>query len=133
MVFREPQPTIDASNTVVIPNTISAKLAVAVQNLIGAGYVYLFIALAWAALAAFLVMLGFVRRWRVGEPRIAVLVLLGTTIVTRLVFFSFLDATWWMSGYERYLFPVMPLSACFFLLLIYEAIVLGRKRAVPET
>ena len=128
MAFRAPQPTIDASNAIVIPNTISAKLAVAVQNFIGSCYVYLFIALAWAALAAFLILLWFVRRWRVSEPRITILVLLGTTIVTRLVFFSFLDATWWMAGYERYVFPVMPLSTCFFILLIYEAIGVWRYR-----
>lgn len=132
MVFREPQPTIDESNTVVIPNTISARLAVAVQNFVGAYYVYLFMALAWAALAAFLVLLCLVRRWHVREPRITILILLGATIVTRLVFFSFLDATWWMAGYERYLFPVMPLATCFFMLLIYEAIKTWRKRSVPE-
>jgi hypothetical protein len=128
MVFREPQLTIDESNTVVIPNTISANLAVAAQNFIGAYYVYLFMALAWAALAAFLILLWFVRRWRASEPRIIVLLLLAATIVTRLGFFSFLDATWWMAGYERYVFPIMPLSACFFILLIYEAIFVWRSR-----
>jgi hypothetical protein len=127
MVFRQPQPRIDASNAVVIPNTVSTRLAVAVQNFIGGYYVYLFIALTWAALAAFLVLLVFIRRWRLNEPRILVLLLLGATIVTRLVFFSFLDATWWMAGYERYVFPIMPLSACFFILLIYEAIAVWRK------
>ena len=54
MVFRRPQPRIDDSNAVVVPNTISANLAIAVQNFIGAYYVYLFIGLAWAGLAAFL-------------------------------------------------------------------------------
>lgn len=121
MVFRRPQPRIDASNAVVIPNTVSARSAVAVQNFIGAYYVYLFIGLAWAALVAFLILLVFIRRWRPSEPLIVVLLFLGATIVTRLVFFSFLDATWWMAGYERYVFPIMPLSACFFILLIYEA------------
>jgi hypothetical protein len=128
MVFRQPQPAIDSSNMVIIPNTVSARLAVAVQNFIGANYLYLYIALAWAGLAAFLVLLCLIRRWRVTEPRIAVLLLLGATIVTRLVFFSFLQATWWMAGYERYLFPVMTLSTCFFVLLIYEAIVVLRNR-----
>jgi hypothetical protein len=128
MVFRQPQPTIDNSNTVVVPNTVSAKLAVAVQNFIGAKYVYLFIGLAWAGLAAFVVLLCSFRRWRIAQPRIAVLLLLAATIVTRLVFFSFLQATWWMAGYERYLFPIMPLAACFFVLLIYEAAAVWRDR-----
>lgn len=121
MVLRPPQPRIDDSNAVVIPNTISARLAVAVHNFIGASYVYVFIGLAWAGLAAFVCLIFFFRRWRVSDPRITSLVLLGTTIAVRLVFFSFLDATWWMSGYERYVFPIMPLSTCFFILLIYEA------------
>jgi hypothetical protein len=99
-----------------------------VQNFIGAKYVYLFIGLAWGGLAAFLVLLGLIRRWRVTDPRIAVLLLLAATIVTRLVFFSFLQATWWMAGYERYLFPIMPLAACFFVLLIYEAAAVWRNR-----
>jgi hypothetical protein len=129
MVFRAPQPRIDESNAVVIPNTVSAGLAVATQNFIGAYYVYLFIALAWAALAAFLVLIFFFRRWRVCDPLITILILLGTTIAVRLVFFSFLDATWWMGGYERYLFPVMPLTSCFFVLLSREAIVAGRRRS----
>ncbi|MFZ1218314.1 MAG: hypothetical protein WAO00_03435 [Chthoniobacterales bacterium] len=131
MVFRQPQPRIDNSNNFVIPDTISARLAVAVQNFIGANYVYVFGALAWAGLAAFLVLLGLIRRWRFREPRIMVLFLLAATIVIRLVFFSFLQATWWMAGYERYLFPVMTLSACFLILLVYEAIVVWRKRSGP--
>jgi hypothetical protein len=121
MVFRQPQPKIDESNAVVIPDTISARLAVAVQNFIGAYYVYLFIGLAWAGLAAFLLLIWFHRRWRTADPVIAALLLLGATILTRIVFFSFLQATWWMGGYERYVFPVMPLTTCFFILLIYEA------------
>ena len=129
MVFRQPQPRIDESNAVVVPNTISAKLAVAVQNFIGANYVYLFVALSWAGLAAFGWLIVCFRRWRISDPLIATLLFLGTTIAVRIVFFSFLDATWWMAGYERYLFPVMPLASCFFVLLIHEAIALCRKRS----
>jgi hypothetical protein len=131
MVFRQPQPDPamhPETNIVVIPDTISARLAVATQNFIGAYYVYLFIGLAWAALAAFGLVLLFWRRWRLADPLITILVLLGTTIAVRLVFFSFLDATWWKDGYERYLVPVMGLKACFFIVLIYQAIALCRNR-----
>lgn len=130
MVFRAPQPKIDESNAVVIPKTLSARAAVAVENFIGASYVYLFIGLAWAGLAAFIGLLVFWRRWRLADPLITILLLLGTTIAVRVLFFSFLQATWWMSGYDRYLFPVMPLSSCFFGLLVYQAIQLWRKRPV---
>ena len=131
MVFRQPQPQPalhPETNAVVIPDTISAHLAVAVQNFIGANYVYLFIGLAWAALAAFGLLLVFWRRWRFSDPMITVLLLLGTTIAARLVFFSFLEATWWMAGYERYLVPVMGLTTCFFILIVYKAIALCRDR-----
>ena len=128
MVFRQPQPKIDESNAVVVPDTVSAKAAVAVQNLIGANYVYLFSALAWLALLAFLVLLWFKRRQRLGDPLIAALILIVATIVMRIVFFAFLDATWWNGGYERYLFPVMPLATCVFVLLIYQATIVLKKR-----
>jgi hypothetical protein len=59
---------------------------------------------------------------------ITTLVLLGTTIIARIVFFGFLQATWWMDGYERYVFPVMPLATCFFVLLVYEAAAVWRGR-----
>ena len=63
------------------------------------------------------------------DPLITILILFGTTIAARIVFFAFLDATWWMAGYERYLVPVMPLTSCFFVLLIYKAIALVRRPA----
>ena len=129
MVFRTPQPRIDPeSNLALVPSTLSGRSAVAVQNFVGAYYVYLFAVLAWAGLAAFLVLLFFFRRWRMADPLIAVSFLLGATILTRIVFFAFLQATWWMAGYERYVFPVMPLSTCFFLLLIYKAVAVWRNR-----
>ena len=45
----------------------------------------------------------------------------------RVLLFTFLDATWWIGGYERYLFPVAPLYSCFLILLIHQAIVLRRR------
>jgi hypothetical protein len=132
MVFRRPQPNPalePESNAVVIPDTMSARLAVAMQNFVGAFYVYLFIGLAWAGLVAFGLLLVVHRRWRVGDPLITILLLLGTTIAMRLVFFAFLQATWWMSGFERYLVPVMALATCFFILLIYQAIAAWRTQA----
>lgn len=128
MVFRRPQLKIDESNAIVIPSTLSAQLAVAVQNFVGRYYVYLVMGLAWGSLAALLVMICFFRRLRASHPLNTILILLAATISTRLVFFSFLDATWWMGGYERYLFPVMPLSSCFFILMIYQAIAVWRQR-----
>src|SRR5438270_4806376 len=130
MDIRQPQPPPDThpeANAVIIPNTVSARCAVATQNFIGASYVYLFIGLVWSGLAAFAVMIFFFPRWTLGDPLVTTLILLGTTIAARIVFFSFLEATWWMAGYERYLVPVMPLTSCFFVLLGYEAVIVCRR------
>jgi hypothetical protein len=133
MVFRRPQkePYVSPEdNVVVIPNNVSARAAVATQNFIGAYYASLFIALACAALAALVCLLCFFRRWRLGDPLITALVLLGTAIIVRVCFFGFLQGTWWLGGFERYVFPVMPLSAGFLVLLIYAAFAVGRKRGL---
>jgi hypothetical protein len=131
MVFRRPQPPPAAypeTNAVVVPDKLSARAAVATQNFIGAYYVYLFMALAWMGAAALLCLLWFFRRWRMSDAVITTLLLLGTTIAARTVFFGFLQATWWMNGYERYLFPVMPLASCFFVLLIHAAVSTWRQK-----
>lgn len=130
MVFRRPQepPYLSPeANVVVIPNTVSARAAVATQNFIGAYYANLFLVLACAALVALVCLLCFFRRWRLGDHVITALVLLGTAIIVRVCFFGFLQATWWVGGFERYVFPVMPLSACFLVLLIYQAFAMWRK------
>jgi hypothetical protein len=72
-------------------------------------------------------LLWLFRHWRIRDPLIATLILLGTTITTRIVFFSFLSATWWRDGYERYLVPVMPLTSVFFVLMIYQTVVVWRR------
>jgi hypothetical protein len=135
MVFRQPQPQpfyYPESNTVIIPDSIWAKSAIAVQNFIGAYYVYLFIGLASVALAAFVFLIWCFRRWRFSDPIVTALLLLAAAIITRLLFFSFLDATWWPDGYERYLVPVMPLTSVFFMSMIYEGLVIWRKRTNGE-
>ena len=131
MVFRQPQPQPafhPEANAVVIPDTVSARAAVATQIFIGANYVYLFMALAWAGLAALLGLLCFFRRWRMSDAVITTLALLSTTIIARIFFFGFLQATWWMGGYERYVFPVMPLASCVFVLLIYKGVAIVRQQ-----
>ena len=85
--------------------------------------------LATAGLAAALTIAWRVRQLPAGNPLNAVLVLLGAAIFLRVIFFTFLDATWWIGGYDRYLFPVLPLTSCFFILLIYQAFALGRRAA----
>jgi hypothetical protein len=79
---------------------------------------------------ALLIVIWHWRRLRQRDALTAALVLLGAAILLRVTLFSYLDATWWIGGYERYLFPVMPLYSCFLVLLIYQAIAGWRKSGV---
>jgi hypothetical protein len=108
-------------------SSLSAALSVTLENFIGSYYRFLVAALALAALAAALILARYFRRLRMSDSLNTVLVLLAVTIVSRVTFFAFLDATWWMGEYERYLFPVMPLTSCFLILLIYQAFATWRS------
>ena len=106
--------------------SFSASLSVTLENFIGNTYRFLVSALALAGLAAILILTRHFRRLTLSDPLNAALILLAATICLRVTFFAFLDATWWMAEYERYLFPVMPLTSCFLILLIYQAFAVSR-------
>ena len=103
--------------------TISARL----EDFIGNYHRFLVVALSVAGFVA-LLMIAWRFRWlQASDSLNAALVLLGATIFMRVLLFTFLDATWWIGGYERYLFPVTPLYSCFLILLIYQSIALWRR------
>jgi hypothetical protein len=99
----------------------------ALENFIGRYHHFLIVGLSIAGLAAAITIAWRFRHLRASDPLNATLILLGTTILLRVLLFTFLDATWWIGGYERYLFPVLPLYSCFLILLIYQSIVLRRR------
>jgi hypothetical protein len=66
-------------------------------------------------------------RRRFGSSVINALAIMAAMIFVRVALFTFLDATWWVGGYERYLFPVAPLYSCFLILLIYQSLALWRR------
>ena len=99
----------------------------ALENFIGSYHRFLVVALSIAGLVAALTITRRFRQLRASDPLNAVLILLGATIFLRVLLFTFLDATWWIGGYERYLFPVLPLYSCFLILLIHQAIVWQRR------
>jgi hypothetical protein len=109
------------------------RWSVALENFIGRYHANFVAALSLIGCAALLIIIWRWRRLRLRGPLNAVLVLLAAAILLRVTLFSYLDATWWIGGYERYLFPVMPLYSCFLVLLIYQAVTGWRKRAVPAT
>lgn len=97
------------------------------QNFIGSYHRFLVMSLSVAGTAAVLILGWQFRRFRINDPPKTVLILLGATILLRVTLFTFLDATWWIGGYERYLFPVAPLYSCFLILLIYQSIAVLRR------
>jgi hypothetical protein len=99
----------------------------ALENLIGRYHHFLVIGLAIAAFVALVTIPWRFRELRASDPLNAALVLLAAAIFLRVLFFTFLDATWWIGGYDRYLFPVLPLTSCFLILLIYQALALRRR------
>jgi len=107
--------------------TSPADLSDAFANFIGNYHRFLVIGLSVAGLAAALMITLRFRHLRANDPLNATLILLAATVFLRVLFFTFLDATWWESGYERYLLPVMPLYSCFLILLIYQSFALWRQ------
>jgi len=102
---------------------ISARL----ENFIGYYHRFLVIGLSVAGCAAALAIAWRFRQLRASDPINAALILLGATILLRVLLFTYLDATWWVGGYERYLFPVLPLYSCFLIVLIYQSLALWRR------
>jgi hypothetical protein len=86
-----------------------------------------------AGFGAVLLLAWRFRQLRISDSVNAVLVLLAAAILLRVALFTFLDATWWIGGYERYLFPVMPLYSCFVIALIYRAMALWRSTETKGT
>jgi hypothetical protein len=107
-------------------------LSADLENFIGRYHRFLVIGLSLAAFAAAVAMAWRFRELSMRDPINAVLILLGATILLRVLFFTFLDATWWIGGYDRYLFPVLPLASSFLILLIYQAFALRRHPSLPN-
>jgi hypothetical protein len=101
-------------------------VSAALENFIGSYHRFLVVGLSIAGLVAALTITWRFRQLRASDPLNATLILLGATIFLRVLLFTFLDATWWIGGYERYLFPVLPLYSCFLILLVHQSIILRR-------
>jgi hypothetical protein len=93
----------------------------ALENWIGRHHHRFVVVMSLSGCAALLIILWHRRRLEIRHPLNSVLVLLAAAILLRVILFSYLDATWWIGGYERYLFPVMPLYSCFLVLLVCQA------------
>jgi hypothetical protein len=105
----------------------------ALENSIGRYHRSFVIGMSLIGCAALLIVVWNWRRLRFNGALNAALLLLAASILLRVTLFSYLDATWWIGGYERYLFPVMPLYSCFLVLLIYQAWFVIRRAPVSSS
>jgi hypothetical protein len=105
----------------------TSGISSALEDFIGTYHRFLVIGLSAAGFAATLIIAWRSRQLRASDSLNAVLILLGTAIFLRVLVFTFLDATWWVGGYERYLFPVLPLYSCFLIVLIHQSFALWRR------
>jgi hypothetical protein len=102
-------------------------LSTAFETFIGSYHRFFVEGLSVVGFAAALMIAWRFRQLQISDPLNAMLILFAATILLRVTLFTFLDATWWIGGYERYLFPVAPLYSCFLVLLIYQSMVLWRS------
>jgi hypothetical protein len=102
-------------------------VSVAAEDFLRSYHRYFVAALSVAGLGAILLIAWLFRQFRMSDSLNAVLIVLATAILLRVILFTFLDATWWIGDYERYLFPVMPLYSCFLIVLIYQSIAVWRR------
>jgi hypothetical protein len=103
------------------------NLSAALENLIGYYHRFFVLVLSLAGFVAISMIAWRFRQLRTSDPLNVTLILLATPIFLRVLLFTFLDATWWIGGYERYLFPVLPLYSCFLILLIYQSVALSQR------
>jgi hypothetical protein len=112
--------------------TGTLAISTRLENFIGQYHRFLVIGLSLAGCAAALAIAWRFRQLQIGDPINAALLLLAATILLRVLLFTYLDATWWSGGYERYLFPVLPLYSCFLILLIHQSIALWKRAMEPK-
>ena len=108
----------------------SAPLATALKNLLGRVHRYAVMLLALGGMVAAALLLA-KRRAKLTNAVNAALLLMFIAIVSRVGLFTVIDATSWPVAYERFLFPVMPMTSAFLLVLIAQAAATLRKDPGP--
>lgn len=90
------------------------------KRAVGAHYRLLVFALCGLGVIAAMTLLLPKTRLRFSNALDCALALLFFAIISRLGLFTVIDATSWPVAYDRFLFPVMPLSSVFLVALIYR-------------
>jgi hypothetical protein len=110
-----------------VANSSREGISTTLEGLIGSYHRFLVLALSAAGLTAALILCWRFRRLQISDPINGVLILLGAAILLRVLLFTYLDATWWIGGYERYLFPIAPIYSCFLIVLLYQSFVISSR------
>ena len=105
----------------------SAPLATAIKNVLGAVHRYLVLLLALFGAAAAAILIA-KRKVCIVDSTVAALLLVFIAIISRVGLFTVIDATSWPVAYERFLFPVMPMTSVFLLVLIAKAAATFRQK-----
>ena len=109
---------IDLNEVLVRPRELKSRF----QEVIGAVYGPVTKTLAFLCIAAIVALLFCYTSINPRDAIYWILVLLLATVFIRMMLFTLIDASSYVAAAPRYLFPVMHLYTCCFLLLIAEAI-----------
>ncbi|MGI8482063.1 MAG: hypothetical protein ACR2MF_08380 [Chthoniobacterales bacterium] len=102
-----------------------------VENWIGRYHRFFVFLLGGTGVVAAIALFAKRNRLSVTDPLGAVLALVAVAIVSRILLFTVLTATSWPCDYDRFLYPVMPLSSIFLIALVYEAVAVLRRADRP--
>ena len=119
----------DVTNRRPLETVPSARAATAIKNLLGRTHRFVIFGVAALALGA-AVFLGAKRHLRLSDTITAALLLMFFAILSRVGLFTIIDATSWPVAYERFLFPVMPMTSVFLLVLIAQAALAVRRNRI---
>lgn len=98
-----------------------SERARSVENWIGHYHRFFVFSLGGAGVLAAIVLFTKHGRARVTDALGPVLALLAVAIGSRILLFTVLTAVAWPCDYDRFLYPVMPLSSIFLIALLYQA------------
>lgn len=109
----------------------AGDFATAVENMIGRAHWFFIYAFATAAIAATGALAIYRSRLRARDPANAALMLLFIALASRLALLTAVDASSWPVAFDRFVFPLMPISSIFLVALTWHGWrVMTRREAV---
>jgi hypothetical protein len=98
-----------------------SSLSLRVERWIGAAHPTVVMFLLCGGLVAAAAIIIRVRSLQLSDPLYPTICIIAAAVLIRILFFAFMDAVAWKCGFERFLYPVLPLSSALLILLMYAA------------